>query len=216
MNCKHVLALGGALTVAAAMPAVAGATKATVRVEGKTKTLLSTTTVQTHSGSVKIAGRSCASGSAVAVALATHNAWAGKWFSFGFEVTKILGETDSYTSTNSYWELFVDNVASQSGICDVALHPGEQILFAAVPASGTDYPLELSAPSHAGRSRAFTVTVKGFDAEGKAKPLAGATVDGQRTGSHGTATITLTHAGKTTLTASAKGYIRAEAQVRIA
>ena len=215
MHYKRLLALAGALTLAAAMPAAATATKVSVRIEGKRKTLLTTTTVQTRSGSVRIGGQSCASSAAAAVGLATHNAWGGKWFSFGFEVTRILGETDNYSTTNSYWELFVDNVAAQSGICDVKVHPGEQLLFAAVPAAGTEYPLELNAPSHAGIGTAFTVTVKGFDAHGKAKPLAGATVDGHKTDSHGATTVTLASAGKTTLTATAKGYIRAEAQVRV-
>jgi hypothetical protein len=220
MNCRKMLALGGALVLAGAATAssaVAAGTTVSVRVEGKNKTLLSATQVKPRSGAVTISGKSCSSASgAGAVALATHGAWSGKWFSFGLEVLKILGETDNFTTTKSYWELFVDNVASQGGVCNVKpLHRGEQILFAAVPATGTEFPLEVSAPAHVVAGHAFTVTVKAFNVRGKAKPLAGATVDGQTTSSHGRATITLTHTGTTSLTATSKGFIRAEAQVRV-
>jgi hypothetical protein len=221
MYGKKVLALGGALVVAGAATASSSAAAGpavTVRVEGKSKTLLASTLVKPHSGAVTVSGHSCpASGGAGAdaVALATHNAWSGKWFSFGLQVEKILGETDDYTTTKSYWELFVDNVASPSGICDVTLHRGEQILFAAVPATGSEFPLALSAPAHVSAGTPFTVTVTAFNARGKAKPLAGATVGGQHTDSHGHATITLAHAGKVTVTTTDKGYIRAETQIRV-
>ena len=219
MKYTKVLALGGALVMAAgptAATAAAAGTTVTVRVEGKSKTLLPATQVTAHGGQVTISGKTCkANTGAGAVALAVHNKWSGKWFSFGIQVMKILGETDSFTGTKSYWELFVDNVASQSGVCDVKLHKGERILFAAVPSTGTEYPLQISAPAHASAGHAFTVTVKAFDAKGKSKPLAGAKVGGQTTDSAGHATITLAHAGNDTLTASSKGFIRAEAQVGV-
>jgi len=218
MYGKKILALGGALVLVggATASSAAARTTVTVRVEGRNKTLLRATPVRPHSGVVKIDGHSCpAASGAGAVVLATHNSWSGKWFSFGFEVFKILGETDNYTTTKSYWELFVDNVASQTGICNVTLHRGEQILFAAVPATGTEFPLSLRAPTHVSARHAFTVSVEAFDAAGKAKPLAGANVDGQTTDSHGRATITLAQRGKVTVTATSGGYIRTEAQVRV-
>jgi hypothetical protein len=202
---------------ATAANAAAAGTTVTVRVEGKNKTLLPATRVTPHGGKVTISGKTCsAKTGAGAVALAVHNRWSGKWFSFGFEAYKILGETDIFTSTKSYWELFVDNVSSQSGVCDVKLHKGEQILFAAVGATGTEFPLEVSAPAHASAGQSFTVTVKAFDAKGHAKPLAGAKVAGQTTDSNGHATVTLAHKGNDTLTATRKGFIRAEALVRVA
>jgi hypothetical protein len=218
MYRKKVLALGGALVAAVAITAAdaaaAGATQVTVRVEGKNRTLLQSSTVTPHGGKVTVSGKSCSAASgAGAVALATHGSWAGKWFSFGLQVEKILGETADFTKTKTYWELFVDNRASQSGICDVKLHQREQILFAVVPASGTVYPLGVSAPAHASAGRAFTVTVKGFNVKGKSTPLAGAKVAGHTTDSHGQATITLSHT--TTVTATAKGFVRAEALVRV-
>jgi hypothetical protein len=215
MNCRRIVALGGALAVAGA--ATASATTVSVRVEGKNKTLLPATRVKSGSGVVTLAGHTCpAASGAGAVARAVHGAWSGKWFSgLMFEAIKILGETDNFTTTNSYWEIFVDNVASNTGICGVKLHRGEQILLAAVPATGTMFPLEVIAPSHVTKGQSFTVTVKAFDKHGKAKPLAGAKVGGATTGRHGTATITLTHTGKPVLTATRKGFIRAEARVRV-
>jgi hypothetical protein len=218
MYCKKVLALSGALVLASAATAstAAASPSVSVRIEGKKKTLLPATVVKPGSGVVKVAGHTCpAAGGAGAVAKAIHGSWSGKWFSFGFEVLKILGETDAFTTTKSYWELFVDNVSSQQGICDVKLHRGDQLLFAAVPANGTEFPLSVSAPSHVTKGHAFTVTVKAFNAAGKAKPLAGAKVGGAVTNSSGRATVMLTRAGKTLLTATGKGFIRAEAQVRV-
>jgi hypothetical protein len=220
MYCKKILALGGAFVLAGAATAstaAAAGTTVTVRVEGKSKTLLPAKSVTAHGGVVRMDGHTCPGTSgAGALNAATHGAWSGKFFTgLGIEVLKILGETDSYTSTKSYWELFVNNVASQQGMCGITLHRGEQILFAAVPATGTEYPLEVIAPSHVSKGHAFTVTVKAWGAHGKAKPLAGAKVGGATTNRHGTATLTLTHTGKTTLTATSKGFIRAEAQLRV-
>src|SRR5690242_11414356 len=100
MKCTKVLALGGALAMAAgasAASAAAAGTTVTVRVEGKSKTLLPATQVAPHGGQVKISGKTCAASTgAGAVALAVHNKWSGKWFSFGFEAYKILGETDIF------------------------------------------------------------------------------------------------------------------------
>jgi hypothetical protein len=220
MNRRTILALGGALTIAAAVTAsgaaAASGPSVSVRIEGKNKTLLTATKVTPHSGTVKVSGKTCpADTGAGAVALAVHGAWSGKWFSFGLQVEKILGETDIFGKPNDWWELFVNNVAASSGICDVKLKRGEQILFAAVPDKGTVFPLSVSAPAHAAKGHAFTVTVKAFNGKGKAAPLAGAKVDGQSTDSAGHATITLAHSGHATVTATAKGFVRAEAQVRV-
>jgi hypothetical protein len=217
MYCRRIITLGGAVLAmgATASGALAAGTTVTVRVEGKNKTLLAAKSVTPHAGVVKKAGHSCTAASgAGALNVATHGAWSATWFSsLGFEVTKILGEADQFSTTHSYWEIFVGNVASQSGLCAIKLHRGEQILFAAVPATGTVFPLELTAPRSAAKGHAFTVTVKAFDAHGKAKALAGAKVNGATTNRQGRATITLTRSA--TLTAAKKGFIRAEAQVRV-
>ena len=115
MNRKKILALGGALVVAGAATASSAARcrdeRERARRGEEQDAAGEQPTVKPHSGAVTIAGKSCSAASgAGAVALATHDAWSGKWFSFGLEVLKILGETDNFTTTKSYWELFVDNV----------------------------------------------------------------------------------------------------------
>ena len=150
--------LRGALVIAAvavpvAFASAAGASSSgspatvSVRVEGLTKTLLVPTTVTTHTGSITKggtpAGTCPATSAAGALDVATHHHWAGYYDTKyeDLEVIGILGESHSFTSKD-YWEVFVDNVAAQAGICGLKLHKGEQLLFAAVPDNGpTEYPL---------------------------------------------------------------------------
>jgi hypothetical protein len=227
--CAAVLALPA--TGLAAKRAVGSRGPAvTVRIEGASRTLLPTTTVRPGTGVVRKDGHSCSRASgAGALNNATRGAWSGKWFSgLGFEVLKILGETDNFTTTRSYWDLFVNNVASQVGICSVKLHPGEQLLFAAVPAKGTVYPLRLNVLSQPVAGRAFRVRVVFYDAKRKPHPLAGATVTATgigreplpndritaKTGSGGVATLTEQRSGLIQLGAGKRGYVRAASVAR--
>jgi hypothetical protein len=188
-----------------------------VRVEGLSKTLLVPTKVTTHTGSITKdgtpAGTCPATSAAGALDVATHHNWTGYYDAKyeDLEVTGILGESHPFTSKD-YWEVFAGHVAAQAGICDLTLHKGEQLLFAAVFDSGTEYPLGLKLPSHATAGRSFTAKVVYYDAKGKAKPLAGATVTtgkhSGKTGSKGTVKLTGASAGKFTFTATDKGYIR--------
>jgi hypothetical protein len=207
-----------AVAIAVAVPGVAlAAPKVTVRVEGKSRTLLPTTAVQTHTGSITKGGApkgtcSAASG-AGALDVATHHRWSGSWDTmFGdYFVKTILGDTEG--GTKSFWEIFVNNVAASSGMCGIRLRSGDKLLFAAVPASGTEYPLGLIAPSTAAVGHTFTVKVVYHNAKGTPKPLAGATVSvnghSGNTGSGGTVTLTPSHAGTFTISATKTGYIRA-------
>jgi hypothetical protein len=221
-----VLALPAAVlvmpaTVLAARAAhAAGAPKVTVRVEGVKKTLLLPTVAQTHSGSITRFGApkggcSAESGQG-ALDVATHHRWAGKWSTeFGpeYEITSILGETHSFTSKD-YWEIFVNNVAASVGACELHLHAGEQLLFAAVPATGTAYPLAIEgAPTSATTGKTFNVKVVYFNGKGIAKPLSGATVSvaghSGKTNHQGIVPLTPTHAGTFVLQAQHAGYVRA-------
>jgi hypothetical protein len=216
MSRKTTIALGAAtsaLVLALSAGALAaGTTTVTVRIEGKTKTLLAPTSVKTHTGSITKggapAGKCPATSAQGALDVATNHRWSGSFSkSFGsYFVTKILGDTES--GKKSYWEILVNNVAATTGGCGIKLHHGDQLLFAAVPTSATVYPTVLAAPASATVGTPVSVTVDWFNARGKKAPLAHAKVDGQPTNSHGVATITPSGAGKLVLQATEKGYIR--------
>jgi hypothetical protein len=230
MYLKTILASAAlpVCAVALALPTGAAAsnpTKVKVRVEGRTKTLLPMTTVTLRSGLVKKGGHSCpANSGAGALNQATHGAWSATWFSgLGFDVTKIFGETDNFTTTHSWWELFKNNVATSTGICDLTPRRGDQLLFAAVPANGTAYPLGLKVLSTPAVGHAFKVKVVSYGPQGQAKALAGATVSvsqitaepvangriSAKTNASGVAQLTETRLGLIDIGASKRGYIRA-------
>ncbi len=227
LNRTQKLAVGAALAacsfVAAAAPAaVASASlpKVSVRIEGKAKTLLAATTVKTLSGYIRKGGAPyglCPYNSAQgALAVATHGHWSGKWSTKYQEyfITTILGDTES--GVKSYWEIFVNNVAASAYACELALHSGEQLLFAAVPSTGPMlYPLGIEGPTTVAVGQPFDVAVVHYNARGKAVPLAGASL---AVGSHagltnasGEISLKASSAGTYTLQASAGGYIRDEA-----
>ena len=139
-GCGAVLALtlGSTALAAGARPS---ASTVTVRVEGLHRTLLNPTAVKTHAGSLTRFGAptgKCPDHSAAgALDGATHHRWKGIWeSSFGdYEVTSILGETHAFSSKD-FWEIFVNNVAAQTGACEIKLKPGERIVFAAVDLGG--------------------------------------------------------------------------------
>jgi len=222
LNSKKLVALCGAILLLCLLPAApafaARGPAVTVRVEGLSKTLELPTLVRPGSGSITRYGApkgSCPAKSAVgALDAATHHRWKGTWTkSFGdYEITSVLGETHSFTSKN-FWEVFVNNVAALSGACQIKLHAGEQLLFAAVPVSRIEYPLGLSAAHNVVGGKSFRVKVARFNGAGKAKPLAGARVTGPGisaiTNKQGIATVTAHQHGTLVLHAAHKGYVRA-------
>ncbi len=221
MQIRRTLALCGAtiaFVLAVAATSLAAGTSVSVRVEGKARTLLPQTVVRTHSGSITKggtpAGACSATGAAGALDVATHHGWSGTYSSgLGIEVTKILGETDIYSRTGSYWGIWVDNRFAQFGICDLKLHAGEQLLFAPVPAKGTVFPTAIKAPKQASTQHPFKLEVVYYTSAGKARPLAGAQLRHGRftalTDKRGFAHVGISSAGKFKFTATKKGYIRA-------
>jgi hypothetical protein len=210
-----------------AMPAAAlaaGGPTVTVRVQGLTRALLLPKAVHTHGGWVTRYGAprgACPARSAQgALNAATRRRWRGVWTTqFGpeYEITSILGETHSFSS-KYFWEIFADNVAATAGACELKLHRGEQLLFAAVPQTGNAYPSALRAPQSVAAGHAFSVKVVWFNARGRAKPLAGARVTGgglsATTNGSGVATLIAAHAGTLVLHAHHKRsastvYVRA-------
>ena len=144
MNVKKLLALSGATVLLVLVPggaALAAGTRVTVRVEGAKKTLLFPAVVHTHSGWITRFGAprgACPATSAQgALDVAVHHRWGGKWTTqFGpeYEITSVLGERHAFSS-KYFWEIFVNNVAASAGACEINLHRGQQILFAAVVAA---------------------------------------------------------------------------------
>jgi hypothetical protein len=129
------LALGTAQVAAAAnaqSAAVAGP-KVSITIQGKTRTLLATETVQGRSGWITRGGAQsgkCAADSAQgALNIATHGKWQGKWYSSYREyfITGILGDTE--TSKKYYWGLYVNGKLASKGACQIKLTSGAKLLF---------------------------------------------------------------------------------------
>jgi hypothetical protein len=231
MHRRHLLAsavtlAGCALALAAAPAAVASGAlpKVSVRVEGRTRTLLAAKVVQPTGAAVDKSGHSCSGDSgAGAFNLATRGHWSGTWSKSlsDYEVLKILGDTENYSVTKSYWELFVDDVPASSGICGVKLKAGERLLWAAVGASEKPGdPLSISVPRTAKESKEFKAKVVYYDAGGRTHPAAGVAVGfaghRYRTNSAGrTVSLSAADTGRYTLTAAKRGYIRDEAVLTV-
>lgn len=134
-------ALGTTLALATAQIATAATARAsavvgpkvTITVQGRTKTLLATTTVRGRTGSITRggapAGKCPADSAQGALNVATHGHWKGSWYASYHEyfITGILG--DDETSKKYYWALYVNGKSSSKGACDVKLKTGEKLLF---------------------------------------------------------------------------------------
>jgi hypothetical protein len=223
---RQFAALGGAvaaLALAITAPALGAGSGVTVRVEGVKRTLLPATIAHTESGSITKGGTptgSCPGSSAAGyLDSATHHRWNGTYSSgLGVEITGVLGETHKFSAKGFYWGIWVNNKFASAGLCDLRLKPGDQLLLAPAPGSGTTYPIVITAPATATAGRAFSVTASYFKtATGKAKALPGVRVTdgGAPTDRHGNAVVTVTKPGKVRLVATLKGYIRAEATVSV-
>jgi hypothetical protein len=227
MKYRQLTTLGGvaaALVLAVTAPALAAGSSVTVRVEGLKHTLLPATVAHAESGFVTKAGTpagTCPGSSGAGYFdSATRHRWNGTYSSgLGVEVTSILGETHKFSARGYYWGIWVNNRFASTGLCDLKLRPGDALLLAPAPGSGTTYPIILTAPKRATAGTPFAVRASYFKHnKGAATPLAGVRVTGAGavTDKHGAATVTATKAGKVTLVASLKGYIRAEATVKVA
>jgi hypothetical protein len=226
MQFRRTLVLCGAtaaLVVAPGAVALAAGTTVSVRVEGKSRTLLPATVVRTHAGSITKGGTPVgvcpATTAAGALDVATRHHWNGSYSSsLGLSVTQILGESHPFNPPRYYWSVWVDNKFAPAGVCGLKLHRGEQLLFAAVPDAGTEYPIVTSGPKRATKGRPFTVKVLYYNAKGAKKPLAGARVRAAglsaTSNQRGVVSITAQRTGKLTYSATKAGYIRS-AQVTV-
>ena len=226
MHTKKILA-GAAITAATAAmsagPALAGTLpKVHVRIEGRSKTLLLNKAVRPNGKRVRRDGHTCRGNTLLdPFNVATKGRWSGTWYSgLGWDINRALGETESYTKTGHYYDLFVNNVSASEGLCSLTIHRGEHILLAAVPDTGTEFPTGITAPATATKGKALTMHVVLYNAKGRPHSLKGATVTGggvkATTNNKGSATIVPAHTGRLVLTASAKGEIRSESVVQVA
>lgn len=226
MKISRFAALGGiaaVLALALSAPAFGARSGISVRVEGVKRTLLPATAAHAESGSITKAGTPAGicpgSSGAGYFDSATHHRWSGSYSSgLGIEITTVLGETHRFSAKGFYWGIWLNNRFASAGLCDLKLKPGDQLLLAPAPGSGTAYPIILTAPAHAKVGTPFTVKASYFKtSKGAATPLARVKVTdaGSVTDKHGAATVTATKAGKVTLVASLTGYIRAEATVTV-
>jgi hypothetical protein len=217
-----IFAASLALLGAPAAPALAsGPATVTVRVEGLTETRLPATNVTTTTTPVVGEGDppqdACPGTSALgALELATGGDWSGPWNSeFGqYEIYSIEGETHVFeagASANYYWSFWLDDKESSLGACEAEAQEGDQVLFfpacygEACPPAAT--PLGIEAPASADAGEAVPVTVKRYDSQGEASPVAGATVSAAAmsvtTDADGHAQLDFPSAGRYTLRASA-------------
>lgn len=209
MNRRTVLATIVALL---AMPAAALAARGpavVVRVEGLHRPLLVGKVVRVKKGSITRGGApsgDCSAKSAAgALNIATHRRWGGLWTTSSgddYEVMSILGEAHNWhRETKYYWEIFTDNVPAPLGVCELKLHRGEHLLFAAVPQTGNAYPTAVRAPHVVAPGQSFSVKVVWFDAQGNPHPLPGARVN------DGATSATTNSNGRVTLTAPVAGAL---------
>lgn len=220
MKLRSIFAFAGAVLVfvfALSSSAVAASgTTVTVRIEGKSRTLLASTAVKTHSGWITKGGAasgSCpATSAAGALDRATHHRWNGPFnTSFGdYLINSILGVRESGKSY--YWGIWIDDKYATTGACEINLHRGDRLLFAVDSVAHHEHPIALTAPSHVAAGHAFSVTAVWFSDSGAQTPLAGARVTASGisavTDNQGVAHVTARHAGKLVLRATAKDYIR--------
>lgn len=209
------------LLTAASASLASGPATVTVRVEGLNETKLPAIQVITSTAPVVNGKEGSCLGTSVlgALQVATGGDWSGKWYGaeLGYEVATIEGESHAFTS-GYFWELWIDHVASEKGVCAAEAEPGQQLLFAPCPESVAECPtLGIEAPASANVGEAVPVTVTRYNAKGEPFPAVGATVTGAgattSTQSGGHATVSFSGAGSYTLTASANENVRAETEI---
>jgi hypothetical protein len=189
----------------------------TVRVEGRTRTLLEPRLVHTSSGWITKGGapvgKCPATSAAGALDDATRHNWSGTFStSFGdYFITKILGEAQ--TGKSFYWAIWVNNRFATTGACGIKLRSRDQVLFAVDSVAHHEHPTAIRQVGDATAGRPFTVKAQWFSDGGTANALAGARISGTgvsaTTDSHGLAVLTPTRAGTLVLKASRAGYVRA-------
>ncbi len=220
------LLVGALLTV----PAQAGATDVTVRVEGAAQTLVQRTTVTLPATAPKPDGtNACAAGSAgAALWVATGGQWSGTHYSFGYAVETIKGESHNFPDPD-YWEFWLNGKSASAGVCETPVSAGDQVLMIVQRCEmAADYsctnppllPLALTVPGSAQAGVPFAVKAELLAKDGSRTAASGVTITGGSgpvvTGADGSAQVTVDSAGAAVaLTAAKAGAVRDEATLRV-
>jgi hypothetical protein len=201
----------------------AGPAAVTVRVEGVSETKLPSTQVTTTTEPVVKDGNpkdSCPGTTVLgALQLATGGNWSGPWEAkFNqYVINSIEGESHPFFS-GSFWELWINHVASEQGACEAPAEAGQEILFAPCSEMATECPtLGIDAPASANVREPVGVTVKKYNKSGEGSVVAGATVSGAggvaTTDATGHATLTFSSAGIAPVQVSVPESVRTETTV---
>ena len=223
---SSLLAALTALTLAASALAASHGPTVTVRIEGQVKDPAGRDDRRAERRASSRWRTLVRRADSVAGALnsATKGSWSGTWSSSlnDWDVTTILGETDNYDTTKTYWEVFVNDVPARRASAGSRLHAREQILFAAVGANETPAdPLGLDAAEQRADPQGLQRQSRLLQREGQAEAarrrdrLASQATGSRPTRSGETPKLTARAAGSDALTASRTGYVRAEATVEV-
>jgi hypothetical protein len=207
-----------------AATAAAAPTTVTVRVEGKSKTIFEgpvTPAVQTVDGNDGKGPQKCdgtnggvnpTPGPTATSVMDTAIRGAGRsWqgnFNSGFDdfIVNRIG-TDASTKTK-FWNVAVGGKSLEVGGCQAIVKPGQEVLWT-FDSFGKKL-LHASGPKQVIAGKVASVRV--IDTE-NGKPVAGATIGGQKTNANGIAKLSFRHRGTRRIKATAKKSIRSNALV---
>ena len=202
-----------------------------IRVEGKARTLVKERTVTLADAPIIKDGNpehSCSGQAAIgALQAGTGGDWSGTWFEgLGYSADVIK----SVNPSPAYFELWVNNRLSSTGLCDSALEGGDDVLLFVqdcefVPelegCRSPVTPLGVRVAKTIRRDTVRTIKIVDYAPNGRTTPEAGARVfvNGNRLGrtnKQGEIKVKATKLGTATVYARDKGHARSEtARVRI-
>ena len=217
--------------LAAAPAAHAAPANVILRVEGAPSTLVEEAGLRTTLQPVNksgAAGEECTGTSAAgALEQGTAGDWNGPYFGpgLGYSVERIRQESYPFDNPDrAFWTLWVNNRASQTGICQTELQEGDEVLFFVDRcdfdgqrcANDPVLPLGLRAPAGGRTDAPAEVSVVRYDPQGATEPVGGARVTGPSvdatTSADGTASVRFGQDGPVRLKASKPGSARSAAE----
>lgn len=226
------LLCGTALLMSAPAAFAAEPFDVSIRVEGKARTLVKERKVTLADAPVIKDGNpehACSGKAAIgALQQGTGGNWKGSWFEgLGYSADAIMGNRPK---APGYFELWINNKLSTTGLCDSTLRAGDDVLMFVqdceyVPelerCRNPVTPLGVRVADRIERGTVRTVRVVDYAANGKATPEPGATVfvNGDkvgRTNKRGEIKVEATRTGTATIYAKDVGHARSEtARVRV-